>query len=123
MYDTDKEVFYHGLMIGLYVVLDENYSIKSNRESGLGRFDIQMEPYDKTSAGIIIELKVLQNPKVQDKDSIAVALDELSKTALKQIDEKDYAQDMRDNGIKTFFKYGIAFYKKFTSVSSKEDII
>ena len=120
MFDTDKEGFYHGLMLGLYAIMNDLYSVKSNRESGNGRFDIQMQPFDKSSAGIIVELKVLRNPKSQDEKSISLELDDLSKTALQQIDEKHYVQEMTDNGISRILKFGIAFYKKQTSVAFSE---
>ena len=123
MFDTDKEGFYHGLMLGLYAIMNNLYSVKSNRESGSGRFDIQMQPYDKSSDGIIVELKVLRKPKSQDEKSVSAELDELSKTALQQIDDKHYVQEMADNGTPRVLKFGIAFYKKQTAVAFCEETI
>lgn len=123
VFDTDKEGFYYGLMLGLYAVLNNIYSIKSNREAGDGRFDIQMEPFNKVDPGIVVELKVLHNPKTTDEMDINKQLDDLSKTALKQIDEKKYTQEVMGNGITHFLKYGISFYKKYAVVAFKEETI
>ncbi len=58
-FDTGNESFYHGLMLGLYAIMNNLYQVTSNRESGDGRYDIQMKPYNKKLPGILIEIKLL----------------------------------------------------------------
>ena len=77
-YDNLKENYYHGLMLGLLAIGESNYDIRSNRESGLGRYDIQLIPKKSALPGIIIEVKAA------DKDA-GVELSKLAQTALKQI--------------------------------------
>lgn len=107
--DTSHENFYHGMMLGLLAIMSDDYLIRSNRESGEGRFDIQMEPRMKTMPGVIMEFKV-------DKDCGQEKLEKLSKTAIKQIIGKKYIADMSERGIKEIQLYGIAFSGKNVSV-------
>ena len=92
------------------------YRVDSNRESGHGRCDIQLRPYDKKMPGIIIELKVL-------KDGIAEAcidteLEASAKEALAQIERRQYVTAMKQEGITHFFKVGGSFYKKHVKLLS-----
>lgn len=64
IFDESQEGFYQGLMLGLYAIMNNRYEVTSNRESGDGRYDIQMNPYNKSLPGILVELKVL-NKKTQ----------------------------------------------------------
>lgn len=112
-FDTSKELFYHGLLLGICAMFDDKYYISSNRESGEGRFDIQLEPKTPNRPGIIIELK-------HEKNCSAKQLAELSATALMQIDEKKYDTDMRVRGVKTIIKYGVAFSGKNVEISAVE---
>lgn len=125
VYDTGSESFFQGLMIGIYATMNNLYNVQSNKESGIGRFDIQMYPLNSKNnkTGILIELKVLTNPKSQDNETIRQELIELSKTALCQIDSKHYHQNLIDLGMTTILKYGIAFYKKFAEISFTEEIV
>lgn len=111
-YDTAGENFYHGLVLGLCVLMDNRYHITSNRESGEGRYDIQLMPRDPGQPGILIELKAAKN---QTGD----ALRELSRTALAQIKNNRYDTEMRDHGVTTIFKYGVAFSGKQVEVTSE----
>ena len=104
-YDGLKENYYHGLLLGLVTILENNYKLTSNRESGNGRYDIQLAPKEPVLPGIIIEIKVA------DKSGEAV-LKQLAHTALKQIEEKKYDTELRLQGVDTIYKYGIAFYNK-----------
>ncbi|WP_026652378.1 AAA family ATPase [Butyrivibrio proteoclasticus] len=104
-YDAGTEGFYHGLVLGLIALMDNQYSIMSNRESGDGRYDISLTPKNKKHAGIIIELKWAKN--LDNK-----ALTSLAGTALKQINSKNYATEMQENGIKDILKIGMAFSGK-----------
>lgn len=104
-YDTAKETFYHGLVLGLCAMLDNRYDITSNRESGFGRYDIQLMPKDKHLPGILIELKA-------EKGMLEEDLEELAYMALNQIDEKKYETELRRRGISSIVKYGVAFSGK-----------
>ena len=111
-HDTLNENYYHGLLLGMTLLFHEQYFVRSNRESGNGRYDIALEP--KSSAGlpgIIIEVKA----KRDDNESLAA----LAQKALAQIEEKQYDTEMKSRGIKTTLKYGIAFYKKDVEIATK----
>ena len=104
------ENFFHGFVLGLMVDQTENYIITSNRESGYGRYDIMLEPIDKTNEkypGIVIEFKVI-NPR---KES---SLEETVAAALKQIEEKNYDVELIKRGVKeeNIHHYGFAFRGK-----------
>lgn len=103
-YDGASESFYHGMMLGLCAVLSSQYRIKSNYESGLGRFDIALIPNRKGNPGFIFELK---HAKTASED-----LNALADKALEQIEEKRYDTDMKALGIEKIFKIGVAFSGK-----------
>ena len=111
-HDAANEIFYHGLILGLCAMLDNQYHITSNREAGNGRFDIQMLPLNKKLPGILIELK-------SGKDCTEEQLGELAKTALKQINGRQYYVEMRAQGVKEILQYGIAFSGKSASVKAE----
>ena len=110
-YDTAGENFYHGLVLGLCVITDNRYDIASNRESGEGRYDIQLMPKDTSKPGILIELKA-------DKNSSDDLMD-LAQTALRQINDRKYDTEMTAKGVKTIFKFGVAFSGKKVEVVSE----
>ena len=104
------ENFFHGFVLGLIVDQTENYIITSNRESGYGRYDIMLEPIDKTNEklpGIVIEFKVI-NPRKEN------SLEETVEAALKQIEEKNYDAELIKRGVKeeNIHHYGFAFRGK-----------
>ena len=104
------ENFYHGFVLGLMVDQTENYIITSNRESGYGRYDIMLEPIDKTNEkypGIVIEFKVI-NPRKEN------TLEETVAAALKQIEDKNYDAELIKRGVKeeNIHHYGFAFRGK-----------
>ena len=104
------ENFYHGFVLGLIVDQTENYIITSNRESGYGRYDIMLEPIDKTNEkypGIVIEFKVINLRKES-------SLEETVAAALKQIEEKNYDVELIKRGVKeeNIHHYGFAFRGK-----------
>lgn len=99
--DGANEGFYHGMMLGLCAILGNRYKIRSNRESGLGRFDIQLMPLTKGMPGFIFEFK-------HTKDEHA-DLSALADSALQQIEAKKYDTELRDNGVNSIISIGIAF--------------
>lgn len=110
--DGGAEGFYHGLMLGLIALMDNQYKIKSNRESGDGRFDVSLIPREKRYPGIILELKWKE--KLSD-----VELEKWSNEALKQIGELRYDSEMKEDGITEILKFGIAFSGKKVCVRTE----
>ena len=110
--DTKKgnEAFYHGLIMGMGLYLEGEYITKSNIESGLGRYDFLIEPKNKSKRAFIMEFK--------STDSVE-KLEEVSKEALKQIEDKKYDISLKQNGIKEITYIGIAFCGKQIKISYK----
>lgn len=102
--DGASEAFYHGMMLGLCAVLGSQFKVRSNRESGLGRFDIELLPMVKGIPGFIFEFK-------HTKD-INADLDSLANSALKQIEDMKYDTELNDFGVEDIIKIGIAFRQK-----------
>lgn len=105
---SEPERFYHGFVLGLMVDLAERYIITSNRESGLGRYDVVLEPFNKAADdAIILEFKVF-DPEAEK------TLDDTVKAALEQIEEKKYAAGLEHRGIPAsrIRSYGFAFEGK-----------
>lgn len=102
--DGANEGFYHGMMLGLCAILGNRYKIRSNRESGLGRFDIQLMPLTKGMPGFIFEFK---HTKDEHTD-----LSALADSAMQQIEAKKYDTELRDNGVNSIISIGIAFRGK-----------
>lgn len=104
-YDAGSEGFYHGMMLGLIALMEGDYKIKSNRESGDGRFDICMTPINMKHPGIIMEFK-------WEKGLSEDGLSKLAEDALKQIDGKCYDTSLKEEGVSQIMKLGIAFSGK-----------
>ena len=108
--DGKNENFYHGLFLGMSFYLDNKYLLKSNREAGLGRYDVLIEPINKKERAFILEFKVTDSEK---------NLENFSKEALEQIINKKYNIELIKKGIKDITYIGIAFYKKQLRISYK----
>lgn len=110
---TEPERFYHGFVLGLIVDSKLDYNITSNRESGLGRYDVIMEPNDKKKDAFVFEFKV-KNPDTED------TLEETLKSALAQIEDKNYDAALTAKGIpkKRIRHYGFAFEGKRVLIGS-----
>ena len=104
---SEPEKFYHGFVLGLIVELSDRYEIKSNRESGFGRYDVMIIPLDKSAGAMVLEFKV------HDTDE-ETTLEETVAAALKQIEEKQYDTELLNTGIKkeNIRHYGFAFEGK-----------
>ena len=109
-YDTAKETFYHGLILGLCALFCDRYEVTSNRESGEGRYDIQLMPRKPEEPGFIFELKAAKNA---EHDKLKVLADQ----ALQQIAEKKYVEEMRSRGVYVITQYGVAFSGKHVEIS------
>jgi len=118
-HDTAKnpEIFYHGLFLGFLASINQNtYEIKSNRESGFGRYDIVIIPKDLAELAIIIELKKIDSS--EETKLLAGA-----EAALKQIDTKDYLSEFRQRGLNNVLKIGLAFCgKEFKLLNEKTQL-
>lgn len=109
-YDSNAEGFYHGMVLGFCAALNNNYRITSNREAGEGRYDVQLLPLDKHLPGILIELKA-------GKDLSEAQLEDLSKVALQQINDRAYSVELQAMKISSVVKMGLAFSGKRARIS------
>lgn len=108
-FDTAGENFYHGFMLGICALVG-GFFVTSNRESGNGRYDIQLKPMKEGLPGILIELKA-------EKKCTEERLKELSEIALKQIIDKKYDTELMADGVKIIYKYGVAFSGKMVEIT------
>ena len=111
-YDISNiEKVHHNFILGLMIHLEGRYHINSNGESGLGRYDIEIEPLNKNMRGFILEFKVADSEENLEKKA---------EEALEQIKDKKYYVSLQDRGIKEITFVGMAFYKKFVKIKSLE---
>ncbi len=110
--EKEPEVSYHMFVLGLLVVLSDTYEVHSNKESGYGRYDILLIPRNKKKRGLVIEFK-----KVTTSDK---TLEVAANRALGQIVHKNYAQVLKDRGIKSIGAFGIACKGKKVLVKTAE---
>ncbi len=106
--ETEPERFYHGFVLGMVVNLADTYKVRSNRESGYGRYDVMLKPLDRSGKAFIFEFKVL-NP-YEDEET----LEETLANAHYQIEEKKYEAELISEGFapEQIRKYGFAFQGK-----------
>ncbi|MGL4904432.1 MAG: AAA family ATPase [Cetobacterium sp.] len=107
-----EEKFYHNLILGMMIGLDNSFYIHSNREEGLGRYDLALEPRDKNGIGYIFEFKVAASTAESDLDKAGAA-------ALAQIDDKVYELGLRERGIEKIIKIGMVFSSKIMKLYIK----
>ena len=115
--ESEPEKFYHGFVLGLLVDNAKNYVVKSNRESGFGRYDVVMDPKNKNDIAVIIEFKVYDKEYDGEND-----LSDTADNALRQIEEKQYAAELISQGIAEdrILKYGFAFQGKKCLIKKKD---
>ena len=106
-----EEANYHLFILGMLIQLKREYKVKSNLETGRGRTDVLVLPYDKNKLGFVFEFKVSKNIE---------ELETKAEEALKQIDEKNYEVIMQDEKINHYFKIGMSFYKKELAIKYEE---
>ena len=111
---TYKEQFYHGLMLGLVLILKNEYEITSNNFAGKGRYDLLLKPKNilEGKEGIIIELKIVNGTENLSNDKIHEKLEKECEVAFNQIDEKGYSSVLKNAGIDKVLKIGIVFLGK-----------
>lgn len=107
----EPERNYHLFVLGLISLLNEVYKITSNRESGLGRYDITLQPRDKKQRGIVIEFKVKESKET---------MSQCANKAMAQIKFQKYATELADAGIQEITGFGVACYKKSVQVIQEE---
>ena len=119
-----KEQFYHGLMLGLILMLKNEYEISSNNFAGKGRYDLLLKPKNifERKEGIIIELKAINidNLKLNSEEIHEKLLSECE-VALHQIEEKEYTSVLKNAGIDNILKIGIAFFGKEFEIKFKRE--
>ena len=103
--ENTAENFYHAFVLGMLVGLKDSYIVNSNRESGLGRYDIMLEPKDKNGNSFIMEFKVMED--MEEK-----TIEETIENAKKQIEEKEYEENLKERGFKNITKMIYAFKGK-----------
>ena len=106
-----EEANYHLFILGMLIQLKREYKVKSNLETGYGRTDVLVLPYDRNKLGFVFEFKVSKNIE---------ELETKAEEALKQIDEKNYEVIMQDEKINHYFKIGMSFYKKELAIKYEE---
>ena len=112
-HDTaNGESFYHGMMLGFCVLLKDTHIVKSNRESGYGRFDLALIPKSTDGQGVILEFKRAESE---------AQLQEKAREALQQIEDMEYITELQEKQINKVWKYGIAFYGKRIAMECKSD--
>ena len=102
-----KEAFYHGFILGLTAVLVPDYEVRSNRESGYGRYDVAILPKEKGRPGVVMELKIAER-----EEELAAKAEE----ALAQIEMHDYADELKAREAEPMWCFGMAFYGKLACV-------
>jgi hypothetical protein len=108
----ESEKIYHGFVLGMLIGLGDRYEVKSNRESGFGRYDVMVIPKDPKELGIIMEFKKVDRFEKS-------TLEEAVVSALSQIETKHYAQELKDRGIHRILYLGFAFRGKDVLIRSK----
>jgi len=118
-----KEQFHHGLMLGIILVLRNEYEITSNGFAGKGRYDLLLKPKNILGGreGIIFELKIVNLVEKLEKDNLEKKLEKECEIALRQIDEKKYSSVLRNAGVEKVLKIGIAFLGKEFEVKFDRD--
>ena len=104
-----EEKFYHNFILGIVLSLSDKYYVKSNRESGYGRYDILLEPRNKKETAFILEFKVAKTETEIDKKI---------QEALKQIEDKKYDIELKNKNIYDIFKIAFVFYGKKVKVKN-----
>ena len=103
---NSKESHYHVFILGMLLGLRRRYYIHSNREGGRGRYDLVVEPMDKSKNGLVIEFKVAKEKEDLEK-------------ALAQIEEKRYYEGLRERGVEKIILVGISFYQRDFKLQGK----
>jgi Predicted AAA-ATPase/PD-(D/E)XK nuclease superfamily len=110
----EPEKFYHGFVLGMMVSLSDTHEVKSNHESGYGRYDVMLIPKDIEQLGIVIEFKTVRDEKIDLKSAAA--------EALQQIEHRAYATELKQRGLQRILKMGLAFRNKEVTMQTQFDV-
>ena len=118
-----KKQFYHGFMLGLVIMLKNEYEISSNNFAGKGRYDLLLKPknLEKRKEGIILELKIVSSSQKLSENEIQKELEKECDIALKQIEEKKYSSVLKNAGIDNILKIGLAFWGKEVKIKFERE--
>lgn len=108
----ESEKIYHGFVLGMLIGLSDRYEVKSNRESGLGRYDVMLIPKNPNDLGIVMEFKKIGRFE-------KITLEAAVESALKQIEDRHYAQELIDRGVGRILYLAFAFEGKEVLIRSK----
>ena len=108
----ESEKVYHAFVLGLLVGLKDKYDVKSNRESGFGRYDVMLCPKKPSDLGIIMEFKKAEPGGKANLEAVA-------QSAIKQIEEKQYAVELLERGVKRILYLGFAFSGKHVVIKHR----
>ncbi|MCB1193246.1 MAG: AAA family ATPase [Leptospiraceae bacterium] len=113
-YDTDgePEKVYHSYVLGLMAILCDDYVIRSNRESGEGRYDILLIPHDKSKNGVVVEIKQIEKKKRESEKKLGERIQKELKSALSQIEENQYYKELVEHRVVNIIKVPIVFLGK-----------
>jgi hypothetical protein len=113
-YDTvgEAERVYQAYVLGMLAILSDDYVIRSNRESGEGRYDIVLIPRDKSKTGVVMEIKQLERKSEESDSKLKSRVKRSLNTARKQIEKNRYSQELIDHGVKTILSVPIVFVGK-----------
>ena len=109
----EPERVYHAFVLGMLVSLSNKYEVKSNKESGYGRYDVMIIPKDISKVGIIIEFKKIDS-------FLDDTIEEATIAALKQIEDKKYETELLGKGINDIIKLAIVFKRKEIKVTQRK---
>ena len=125
VHDTSKdpEAFYHGFMVGATANLyhNKNYEIKSNRESGYGRYDYMIFSHDITKPTILLEIKRVKKIEKMNTDDLDKVLTQSAQQALVQIQQQNYLSEARQRGRTNIIKIGLAFCGKHFQIQAERE--
>ncbi len=120
-----KEQFYHGFMLGIILILKNEYEITSNGFAGKGRYDLLLKPKNVLEGreGIIFELKIVNanSDEKFSRDKLKEKLEKECEVALNQIDEKKYVSVLKNAGVEKILKIGIVFFGKEFEVKFEKE--
>ena len=113
-FDTagDSERVYQAYVLGLLAVIGDHYVIRSNRESGAGRYDIMLLPHDKTRSGVVMELKQIERKENEDAEARLARVNDKLAEAYQQIEEKQYYKELVAHQIEHIIKVPVVFVGK-----------
>jgi len=118
-FDTkgEPENIYQSYVLGLLAIIGDDYVIKSNRESGEGRYDIMLIPHDKTKYGVVIEIKQISKVENEDHDNLCKRINSKIKEAQNQIESNNYYKELVDHKVNNIIKLPIVFVGKEPHIS------